>query len=121
MVGCCETNLRESHEIPSNQASNENGTRPETHAREEFSSSLPVLPSHGTHNLELYSTSNTVFNINSYRSLTKDPKSRTVKAKAHEREDSVTSLDDSSRRRASLATGCQIMDPLPGTEPGSHE
>ena len=48
LATCCETNLRESHEILFNQASNVNNTRPETHAREEFSNSLPVLPNHGT-------------------------------------------------------------------------
>ena len=40
LVACCETNLRESHEISSNQASDVNGTRPETHARVDFSSPL---------------------------------------------------------------------------------
>ena len=48
LIACCETNLRESHEISFNQASNVNSTRPETQARAEFSLSLPVLPSHGT-------------------------------------------------------------------------
>ena len=48
LVACCETHLRESHKISFNQASNVNGTRPETHARAEFSTSLPALPSHGT-------------------------------------------------------------------------
>ena len=40
--------LRVSHEILFNQASNVNGIRHETHARAEFSTSFPVLPSHGT-------------------------------------------------------------------------
>ena len=48
LVACCEANPRKSHEISFNQASNVNGTRPETHARAEFSTSLPALPSHGT-------------------------------------------------------------------------
>ena len=47
LVTCCEINLRESHEMLFNQASDVNGTRPQTHARAESSSSLPVLPSHG--------------------------------------------------------------------------
>ena len=47
LVTCCETNLREPHEILSNQASNVNDTRPETHARADFMSSLSTA-SYGT-------------------------------------------------------------------------
>ena len=68
LVTCRETNLCESPEILFNQASNVNGTRPETHARAEFSIFLPVLPSHGTQVTETFlahSTANTVFSMNS--------------------------------------------------------
>ena len=82
-----------------------NGTRPETHTRVDFMSSLPVLPSHGTQvtsTLGLYSTSNTEFSIKSCCSL-KEAQIQTVRAKkAHEPENSIISLDDTPRRRAKL-------------------
>ena len=52
LVTCCETNLRESHEILCNQASNVNGTRPDTHARVDFISSLNTV-GYGNHVTEI--------------------------------------------------------------------
>ena len=66
LVTCFETNLRESHEVLFNHASNVNGIRPETHARTEFGIFLPVLPSHGTQKTFLAQcTANTLFSMKS--------------------------------------------------------
>ena len=47
LVACCETNLRESHDILVNQDSNVNGAGTQTHARADFMSSLSTV-SYGT-------------------------------------------------------------------------
>ena len=74
LVTRCGTNLRESHEILFNQASNVNGTRPETHARADFMSPLSTA-SYGTsgdRNLRVLILEYSIqYNVG--RSQTKDP------------------------------------------------
>ena len=74
LVTYWETNLRESHEILFNQASNVNGTRAETHARADFMRSLSTV-SYGTSDDRNLGTLLLVYSIqyNVGRSQTKDP------------------------------------------------
>ena len=81
-----ETNLRESHKISSNQASDVNGTDPRL-MPERNSAVLSSTASYGISgdfNLGLHTISNTVFQYNVGCSLRDRLKSQTQKAKVHE-------------------------------------
>ena len=75
----CETNLRESHKISSNQASDANGTRPETHARVDFMSSHQYgqLRKPGDFNIFGIQYREYSFKYKAGRSQAEDPKSQT--------------------------------------------
>ena len=73
LVACCETNLRESHKISYNQAQTAPDPRPIPEWTSASFSSTTSYGISGDFNLGL-------FRIKSYRNLTEDPKSQTVRA-----------------------------------------